>query len=74
RAYGKIIELFESGRGVDIPSIKGSWWQALNSVTEWIDHERTARGAADARLYSAWFGQGKQIKERALKTALEMAA
>jgi phage/plasmid-like protein (TIGR03299 family) len=50
---------------------EGSWWQAFNAVTYLTDHEigRTA----DTRLQSAWFGANKNLKIKALETAVEFA-
>lgn len=50
---------------------EGSWWQAFNAVTYLTDHEigRTA----DTRLHSAWFGANKNLKIKALETAVEFA-
>lgn len=50
---------------------EGSWWQAFNAVTFLTDHEigRTA----DSRLTSAWFGPNKNLKVKALETAVEFA-
>ena len=50
---------------------EGSWWQAFNAVTFMTDHEigRTA----DSRLTSAWFGPNKNLKVKALETAVEFA-
>lgn len=50
---------------------EGSWWQAFNAVTYLTDHEigRTQ----DSRLQSAWFGANKNLKIKALETAVEFA-
>jgi hypothetical protein len=50
---------------------EGRWWQAFNAVTFMTDHEigRTA----DSRLTSAWFGPNKNLKVKALETAVEFA-
>ncbi len=50
---------------------EGSWWQAFNTVTYLTDHEigRTA----DSRLTSAWYGPNKNLKIKALETAVEYA-
>lgn len=50
---------------------RGSWWQAFNTVTYLVDHKigRTT----DSRLTSAWFGQNKNLKLKALETAIEYA-
>lgn len=50
---------------------QGTWWQPYNSVTFLIDH--IAARNDDNRLSSAWYGQGKNIKNKALETALEFA-
>jgi len=50
---------------------RGSWWQAFNTVTYLTDH--LAGRTADTRLTSAWYGSNKNLKTRALETAIEMA-
>jgi len=48
-------------------------WTALNAVTRYVDHDRTARRTADgetaddARLASAQFGSGAVMKAKAVK-------
>jgi len=70
-------ELFESGKGNDMPGIKGSWWAAYNSVTEHVDHKRTVRGSGDdqqsKRTASILFGSGATLKKKALDLAVELA-
>ena len=74
RSMSKTLELFEGrGRGSDLDSAKGTAFGLLNAVTEFVDHERKAR-SVDNRLDSAWFGQGANIKQKALEQALLMAA
>lgn len=66
RAYKRIIELFRGAAiGSDIPGVAGTRWQALNAVTQLVDHERGR--SANTRLESAWFGTGATIKNRALE-------
>ena len=50
---------------------EGSWWQAFNAVTYLTDHE--IGKTVDSRLNSAWFGPNKNLKVKALETAVEMA-
>jgi len=50
---------------------RGSWWQAFNTVTYLTDH--LAGRTVDTRLASAWYGYNKNLKTKALETALEMA-
>ncbi len=74
RALRKVQELYEGrGRGSQLESARGTAWGLLNAVTEYVDHERRAR-STEYRLDSAWFGQGAQIKQRALDAALQLAA
>lgn len=74
RAMKKVIALFDGhGKGAELASSKGTALGLLNSVTEFIDHERRAR-STDHRLESAWFGQGAHLKQRALDQALLMIA
>ena len=66
-----IIELFETGKGNQLPKVRGTMWAAYNAVTEYVDHHR---GADDEkRLESAWFGQGIGMKNTALAVALTVA-
>jgi phage/plasmid-like protein (TIGR03299 family) len=74
RAMAKVMTLFDGrGKGAELASSKGTAFGLLNSVTEFVDHERRAR-SADHRLESAWFGQGAALKEKALDQALMMIA
>ena len=50
---------------------EGTWWQPFNAVTYLTDH--LAGRSADTRLTSAWYGQNKNLKNKALELAVEMA-
>ena len=50
---------------------KGTWWEAFNAVTYMTDHE--IGRSADTRLQSAWYGANRNLKTKALETAVEMA-
>jgi hypothetical protein len=50
---------------------RGSWWQALNSVTYLTDHEMGR--SADTRMTSAWFGSNQNRKQVALSQAIDFA-
>ena len=74
-----LYNLFERGKGQEIPAIRHSSWAAFNAVTEFIDHHRSTRGRTDHergsnRLDSAWFGSGNKLKQHAFRLALDMAA
>lgn len=72
RAMNKCQTLFEGhGRGASLASARGTAFGLLNSITEFVDHERRAR-STDHRLDSAWFGTGASIKQRALDLSLSM--
>ncbi len=74
RAMTKAMSLYEGrGKGAELASSKGTAFGLLNSVTEFVDHERRAR-SVDHRLESAWFGQGAALKQKALDQALQMIA
>ena len=74
RALKKVQELYEGhGRGAELQAAKGTAWGLLSAVTEFVDHERRAR-SQEYRLDSAWFGQGGQLKQRALEQALQLAS
>jgi len=74
RAMKKVQALYDGqGKGAELASSKGTAFGLLNSITEYVDHERRAR-STDHRLESAWFGQGALIKKKALEEALLMAS
>lgn len=74
RALRKVRELYEGrGRGSQLASACGTAWGLLNAVTEYVDHERRARNN-EYRIDSAWFGQGAALKQRALKSVLQMVS
>ncbi|RYY78288.1 MAG: DUF932 domain-containing protein [Moraxellaceae bacterium] len=66
--------LFEwHGRGAMLESARGTAFGLLNSITEFVDHERHVK-STDYRLESAWFGNGAVIKQQALDLARLMIA
>lgn len=74
-----LYNLFERGKGQEIPAIRHSSWAAFNAVTEFVDHHRSTRGRTEHergsnRLDSAWFGSGNKLKQHAFRLALDMAA
>jgi len=74
RTIAKVASLYEgNGRGSQLASAKNTAFGLLNSVTEFIDHERRAKNA-DYRMDSAWFGQGAGLKQRALDHALALVS
>lgn len=72
KLLNKIIPLFESGRGNDMPGVSGTLWGAYNAVTEFTTWERGR--SQDTRLDSLWFGDSAQVNTRALAVGMKMAA
>jgi phage/plasmid-like protein (TIGR03299 family) len=72
RLLNNIIPLFETGRGNDMSEIKGTYWAAYNSISEYLQYEKGTD--AQARLNNLWFGTSKTILENALSIAVKMAA
>jgi phage/plasmid-like protein (TIGR03299 family) len=74
RALKAVQALYEGkGMGADLASSSGTAWGLLQSITQWVDHEKRAR-SQEYRLDSAWFGQGAALKQRALDHALQLVA
>lgn len=66
RPYRKIMDLFNGeAKGWELDGVRGTKWGLLNCITEYVDHHSPAR-TDDARLNSAWFGNGESIKSKAL--------
>jgi phage/plasmid-like protein (TIGR03299 family) len=69
-----IWQLFKvDGMGSQLESANGTWWGALNAVTEFVDHH-TEHRTIDSKLNNAWFGAGNTKKTEAFELALAMAA
>ena len=74
RAYKKLQAMYGGqGRGAELTAAKDTAWGLLCAVTEFVDHERQAR-SSENRLDSAWFGNGAQMKQKALEQALQLVA
>jgi phage/plasmid-like protein (TIGR03299 family) len=63
---------FETGRGNDMPRVRGTLWAAYNGVTEYIDHQKV-KADRSKHLHSIWFGDGYLTKARAFRAAIERA-
>ncbi|PXW29764.1 DUF932 domain-containing protein [Paraburkholderia caballeronis] len=61
------------GMGAALASASGTAWGLVNSITEYVDHQRRAR-SDDHRRDAAWFGTGATIKQRAWDEAMKMIA
>jgi phage/plasmid-like protein (TIGR03299 family) len=65
----KAFELLETQPGAEFG--RGTWWQALNSVTYLTDHVMGRE--ADSRMTSAWYGANQNRKIKAVDKAVEFA-
>lgn len=65
----KAMELLHTQPGAEFA--EGTWWQPVNAVTYMVDHLNGR--TPDSRLTSAWYGQGKNLKNKAMELAVEMA-
>jgi len=69
RQAARALQLFEgNGIGSDLESAKGTGWGALNAVTQLVDWENAR--TSDARIRSAWFGYGANLKQQTLDALL----
>lgn len=65
----RALELVEVQPGAEFAP--GTWWNAFNATTFFLDH--MAGRTQDSRLKSAWYGQNRNVKVKALETAVEFA-
>jgi phage/plasmid-like protein (TIGR03299 family) len=73
----KILELMETGKGSDIPGVRGSAYGVFNAVTEFVDHWQPVKGKAEKmsnKLFSIWFGNGRVFKQRAFNQLVDLVA
>ncbi len=63
-ARDKIMELRESGKGMDLDSARGTFWGALNAVLEYVDHHKDIKAS---RYSHALLGSGMEFKRKAFQ-------
>ena len=61
------------GKGATLASASSTAWGLVNSITEYVDHQRRSR-SDDHRRDAAWFGAGATIKQRAWDEAMKLVA
>jgi hypothetical protein len=66
-----IFNLFEGGRGNDLPGVAGTYWAAYNAITEHLSYGIS--NTQDNRLDSLWFGMNSNRNDQALQKSLELA-
>lgn len=67
--FNTMVNLFEHGKGNDMPEVRGTLWAGYNSVVEYVDY---IRGNDKKRANSLLFGSGADIKQKAWDTAVAM--
>jgi phage/plasmid-like protein (TIGR03299 family) len=71
----KMFELLESGKGTDLPGVKGTLYGAFNAACEFADHWKPVKGNNDPlnrKLDSIWFGSAARFKQAAFDYAVGM--
>jgi phage/plasmid-like protein (TIGR03299 family) len=70
----EIYELFENNDNNAFPEQRGSMYNALNSITNFVDHRMSTRGEKElSRAENALFGAGEMLKFMALTELATMA-
>ncbi len=74
----EVIQLFEMGKGANLPGARGTAWGAFNAVAEYADYVRASRekdgdDGAHSRAKSILFGSGAALKQKAWDKALALA-
>lgn len=67
----QVTQLYLTAPGQDTASANGTLWGLVNGMTYYLDHARNTR-SVDGRLQYAWFGKGKDLKQRAMNLAQGM--
>jgi hypothetical protein len=67
----EVFSLVETGPGNNLPSIRGTWWQAYQGVNAYLNY--SVGNNQDNRLNNLWFGKGANQNREALAMALQLA-
>ena len=72
RGFNRIMELFSGqGMGSTQKGSESTAWGLLNAVTQYVDHESTAK-SVDHRIDKAFWGAGDVLKTKALELAQQL--
>jgi phage/plasmid-like protein (TIGR03299 family) len=65
--FNKVMDLFNGdGKGAKLDGVKGTAWGLVNAFTEYVDWFTRARSTENRFVSSQW-GQGADLKQRALE-------
>jgi hypothetical protein len=72
--WGFVSRLFEAGKDLQLPGVRGTLWAAYNAIARFEDYkEPRQEEQPDQRLERTWFGGGADTKLKALAKAVELA-
>jgi phage/plasmid-like protein (TIGR03299 family) len=66
-----VLKIYEANDGNAYPEQRGTAYNLLNAITNYVDHERSSK--EDGRAESALFGSGDTLKSKALEVIYESA-
>lgn len=69
--YEGVMEEYFNGPGMDLDTRRDTAWGAVNAITGYVDYGRSQNQTPERRLNQAWFGEGNEIKNRAIKLAAD---
>jgi len=64
-----VLKLYELNDGNAYPEQRGTSYNLLNAITNYVDHSRSSKD--DGRAESAMFGSGDQLKSKAMEVIYE---
>lgn len=70
KAHEMIGKLRQSGRGMNLDGLRGTFWGVLNAILEFVDHHQKTSSS----LSYALLGDGMDLKSRAFNLILAKAA
>ena len=70
------MDLLNTGKGTEVPGIKGTAYQALNALTEYVNHYRPTRVSKErdqeeVKFEAVIFGSGNNLMQRGFDTLVK---
>lgn len=66
-----MIDLAETGKGNNLPPVRGTLWASFNGITQYLAYNRGT--SQESRLDSLWYGSSAALNKKALDVALALA-